>query len=315
MHEDDIIARAAQFPLQHKLLLGIGDDAAVLAPQALPLVWTVDTLVENTHFLRAMPAAEIGWKALAVNLSDLAAMGATPLAALLSLSLPADLDPAWLQSFWQGLEAACTRYHVALAGGDSVRAREIQISLSLLGHSTRPVTRSGAKAGDLLVVSGAFGGAAAGLHCFKQGLDQPGLLRRHWHPLPRFEVAAALSQGCQQLAMLDTSDGLARSLQVLCEANALGCEVEGPLIPVEAGLAELAEAAVVRDWVLNGGEDFELLAAVDPAAAHWISTDPQLQIIGHLTQQTRQLIRYPDEVIELNGRDWGYQHFGDGALV
>ncbi|HEY9843932.1 MAG TPA: thiamine-phosphate kinase, partial [Candidatus Obscuribacterales bacterium] len=285
------------------------DDAAILRPTGLPLVWAVDTLVENTHFLRDMPPDQIGWKSLAVNLSDLAAMNAQPLAALLSLTLPPDLPDSWSEAFFSGLARACNVYRVDLAGGDSVRGQEIQISLSVLGQSAAPVTRTGARAGDLLVVSGAFGGAAAGLHCFRQGLDEPGLLARHWHPLPRFEAAAALAEYCPRLAMLDTSDGLARSLQLICEANGLGCQVEGQRIPVEAGLDAVADPARVLDWVLNGGEDYELLAAVPPETRDLITAAAGLTIIGQLLAEPAMHIHYPDRVLDLALGQWGFQHF------
>lgn len=308
-HEDELIARAARFPSRDEILLGIGDDAALIQPSGKTLVWAVDTMVENTHFLRAMPADQIGWKLLAVNLSDLAAMNAKPVAALLSLGVPAGIDADWLNAFWDGLEQACRTYHVALAGGDTVRTTELHLSLSLLGESAQPVRRTGAQAGDLLVVTGSFGGSAAGLHCFQKQLDRPALLKRHWHPEPRFKESRNLSAHCQRLAMLDTSDGLARSLQLLCDSNGLGCDVYGEKIPVEPELTELTEfSEQLRHWVLNGGEDYELLAAVSPASLRDLDTD-LFTVIGELTKGPQQLIHYPDQLIDLRLKTWGFQHF------
>lgn len=310
MHENEIIRLASGFGSYHpELRLGIGDDAAVIQPPGGKLVWTVDTLVENTHFLAGMPAAEIGWKALAVNLSDLAAMNARPLAALLSLSLPPETPAEWITGFFQGLQTACETYGVDLAGGDTVRSREIQISLSLLGQSPEPVTRYGAEPGDLLVVTGALGGAAGGLHCWQQSIDAPELLKRHWHPLPRFAEATALAALGQRLALLDTSDGLARSLQLLCEANRLGCRVEGRLIPIEPGLETYGSQDQIRAWALNGGEDYELLAAIAPEARAALLADGRFRIIGELTAAPAQRIVYADGSISLNQADWGFQHF------
>lgn len=313
MHEESLIARAQRFKqFSARVLLGIGDDAALLSPGEQTLVWTVDTLVENTHFLRSMPAAKIGWKTLAVSLSDLAAMNARPLAALLSLGLPSDLPAQWSESFFEGLSQACEAYQVDLAGGDTVRSSEIHLSLSLLGQSAEPLTRFGAQVGDLLVVSGSFGGSAAGLHCFKQGLDQPEFLERHWHPKPRFEQAAALAEHCERVALLDTSDGLARSIQLLCQANQLGCLVQGSDIPFQAGLDKLAaDMDQMREWVLNGGEDYELLAAVPPEALHWLQSRADFKVIGKLLSDPRQTLVFANKVIDLAKGNWGYQHFGN----
>ncbi len=177
MKESSIIARASQFPKYHPFLeLGIEDDTALFKPEAdYSYAWAVDTLVENTHFLRQMPAEAVGWKSLAVNLSDLAAMNAIPQACLLSLAIPADLPDAWVDGFFDGLQRCCEAYRLDLAGGDTVRQQsEINISVSVLGKTRRPLTRKGAKPGDLLVVTGEDHGAAAiGLIDFQAGIESP----------------------------------------------------------------------------------------------------------------------------------------------
>lgn len=309
MHEADVIRLAQSARLRPELLLGIGDDAAILQPPAGKLVWTVDTLVENTHFLRAMPADAVGWKSLAVNLSDLAAMHAEPLAALLSLSLPPNLPESWTQDFFRGFHAACAHYRVDLAGGDTVRSQELQISVSLLGSSDRPIDRFGARAGDVLVVTGCFGGAAAGLACWQRGLQAPGLLERHLRPRPRLAEARLLAQVASRLAMLDTSDGLARSLQLLCQANRLGCEIDGERIPIQPELADWADSHQQRQWVLDGGEDYELLAALPAEAAAQLADDPRFSVIGRLTSAPCQQIIFADQQLSLEGQNWGFQHF------
>lgn len=318
MNEDAIIQRASAFPHFHPTLqLGIEDDAAILSPEpGQKLVWAVDALVENTHFLRAMPAYEIGWKALAVNLSDLASMNAQPLAALLVLALPPDLPPSWSESFFAGLEACCRAYRVDLAGGDTVRqSSEIQISISLLGQSPKPITRRGAQSGDLLAVTGAFGGAAAGLHCFQQGRDLPALLSRHWHPLPRFEAAAHLAAlKPTRLAMLDTSDGLSRSLQLLAELNGLGCRVERQRIPIEADVLkyfspEHFPPEQFWSWVLNGGEEYELMAALPPDCESALAELDDWQVIGRLTAEPGLVLWEGEACWELGQGELGFQHF------
>lgn len=315
MREAEIIARVARFPRFHpQLQLGIEDDAAILLPEpGVYWVWAVDTLVENTHFLRQMPAAEIGWKSLAVNLSDLAAMNAEPVAALLSLALPADLPSDWLGQYLDGLEQACRVYRVDLAGGDTVRqSSEINLSLSLLGRSHQPVRRRGAKSGDLLVLTGRCGGSAAGLYAFQNGLAHPDLLRAHLHPEPCFAEAAALSDYCLgaglRLAMLDTSDSLSRSLILLSELNQLGCEVDFESIPQFPGLAELGSPEQVFEWVVQGGEDYQLLAAVAPAAESWLKQDGRFQMIGQLKDQPGCWLSVQQQRYNLHQLP-GFEHF------
>lgn len=315
MHsEAEAIARARRFPRFHQQLkLGIDDDAALLQIADQTLVWSVDTLAEDTHFLRSMPPAEIGWKALAVNLSDLAAMNATPLAALLSLSLPADLPTSWISGFFEGLEAACQAYQVDLAGGDTVRQRElINLSISVLGQSTHPFTRQGAGPGDLLVLSGTLGASAAGLWAYQQGLQHPALWQRHWHPIPRFDMAALLATHCERVAALDTSDGLLRSIQILCNQNQLGCQIQLADLPAAPELDALPVSAAQRqDWMLNGGEDFELLAAVPATAVPALleAAAGELKVIGRLTAMPEMLLQDADQSHELTALLSDFQHF------
>ncbi|MBF2052204.1 MAG: thiamine-phosphate kinase [Candidatus Sericytochromatia bacterium] len=312
--EAELIARARRFPRFHRqLTLGIDDDAALLQAVEQTLVWSVDTLAEDTHFLRSMPPAEIGWKALAVNLSDLAAMNARPVAALLSLSLPPDLSTGWIKSFFEGLEAACQTYQVDLAGGDTVRQRDlINLSISVLGQSARPFTRQGARAGDLLVLSGTLGASAAGLWAYQQGLQHPELWQRHWHPVPRFDIAALLDKYCTRVAALDTSDGLLRSIQILCHQNQLGCQIQLADLPAAPELNALTVSVAQRQhWVLNGGEDFELLAAV-PAASVPALLDAaagDLSVIGCLSALPEMLLQDGDQSRELTALLSDFQHF------
>lgn len=328
MNEQDIIRQFQSLnQLNPRIQLGIGDDAALIQPGSQTLVWTVDTLVEDTHFLRQMPAAQIAYKSLAVNLSDLAAMNAEPLAALLSLSLPPDLDYHWIQDFSQGLLAACQQFGVTLAGGDTVRSREIQISISLLGESPRPVTRYQSQAGDLLVLSGHLGASAAGLTLFQRHLNrepafcgefedplEQTLWQRHWQVTPRFAEARTLATQCSRLALLDTSDGLARSVQLLCQANQLGCRIKAQSLPLDPSLQEalnqgLFQLQTAQNWVINGGEDYELLAAIPADQADWLQTDARFTVIGHLTQDPAQIIEDGGQSIDLTSGNWGYQHF------
>lgn len=310
MNENQIIARAQAFPrFYSEHLLGIEDDTAALLPEpGQTLAWSVDTLVEGTHFLRQMPAFEIGWKSLAVNLSDLAAMNAQPRACLLSLSLPPDLEPEWLSQYFDGLEACCRQYRVDLLGGDTVRQSSgINISLSVLGQSQHLIRRRGAQAGDVLVLTGALGGAAAGLHCFQTQRPGPELLARHWHPQPRFDALPAITQASQRLSMLDTSDGLLRSVKLLCELNQLGCELIYEQIPAFEAWPDLSEN-LRRDWILNGGEDYELLFSL-PAADFKHLPEQGFYRIGQLLANPNQSLRIDGQVLPFSDFAGGFEHF------
>lgn len=242
------------------VVAGIGDDAAVLRPPPGELlVSTVDAVVDRVHFGRAFAPEDVGWKALAVNLSDVAAMGARPLWALVALATPRREDPSRLARIGRGL-ASCARAHrVAVVGGNVTRASELSLTVTVLG-SARPgriLRRSGARAEDALLVSGTLGDAALGL---LPGAA-PALARRQRRPTPRLALGRALAGIAH--ACIDVSDGLLQDLGHLCRASGVGASLrlsELPLSPaylrVARGLADPFEPA------LSGGEDYELLAAV-----------------------------------------------------
>jgi thiamine-monophosphate kinase len=242
------------------VLLGIGDDAALLAPpRGEQLVATVDAVVEGVHFDRRFRPADVGWKALAVNLSDLAAMGARPLWALCALATPRDADPRALTAVGRGL-AACARAHgIALAGGNVSAASELSLTVTVVGAvaAARALTRGGARAGDILLVSGTLGDAALGL--------EPGApavaARRQRRPVPRLGLGRAL--GGVASAGMDLSDGLLQDLPRLCAASGVGAEVAIGALPLSPAHRR-ATRGRADPWALaaGGGEDYELLVAV-----------------------------------------------------
>jgi thiamine-monophosphate kinase len=241
--------------------LGVGDDCALLTlPAGLELAVSTDTLVEGTHFLPGADALWLGHKALAVNLSDLAAMGAEPHAALLALTLPA-VDEAWLCAFARGFFALAERHEVELLGGDTTRG-PLSITLTVLGTvpAGAAVTRSGARDGDDLWVSGELGGAALGLlHATGQielAADlQAGPSARLHQPWPRLELGIAL-RGVAT-AMIDVSDGLIADVGHLCERSGLDATIDWDAVPRAAELRAQAEP-VRRHCALAGGDDYEL---------------------------------------------------------
>jgi thiamine-monophosphate kinase len=251
------------------VLLGIGDDAALLhLPADTDLVAAVDTVVAGRHFPLDCTPRSIGHRVMAVNLSDLAAMGATPAWATLALTLPA-ADPVWLQEFADGLLSLASLHGVSLVGGDTT-AGPLTVSVQILGHVARgtALRRSGAQEGDVLAVTGSLGDAGAGLAFATGRLLAPDraageeLIRRFDYPTPRVAFGAA-ARGIANAAM-DLSDGLIGDLPKLAAASGLSAHVEVDWLPLSPALRALGWAERARDWALGAGDDYELLIAVPP---------------------------------------------------
>ncbi|MCX6560198.1 MAG: thiamine-phosphate kinase [Candidatus Aminicenantes bacterium] len=266
------------FPATRRdVLMGIGDDAAVLRPGTKPWVLTKDLLVEDVDFRRRLhPPYFIGRKSLAVNISDAAAMGARPAFALLGLGLPADLELAWVREFLRGFRSMAREHGVDLVGGDLSAAREIVVSVTIIGAADRVVGRGGARPGDWLFVSGTLGDAALGFALLERGggggraRAAASLRRAFLDPVPRVELGLDLVRLKLPSAMIDVSDGLSVDLAHLCEASGTGAEVELGRIPLSAGMVRLGGPKTL-DYALNGGEDFELLFAVRPTRCNRVS--------------------------------------------
>lgn len=251
--------------------LGIGDDAAVIRMSGDRLVWTVDTLVDGTHFrLGAIDPVDLGYKSLAVNVSDIAAMGARPVAALLALVVPKDSPVDFLDSFWEGLSECARRYECAVAGGDTTSGPVLTITVTVAGEAgTRIVTRSGAKPGELVCVTGTLGGSAAGLAVIEAGVSSTDeapvrrAIRAHVRPDARVTFGrAAAEHGAT--AMIDVSDGLVADLGHICEESGVGMGVDVDAVPLPEGLGLLGKelGRDPLDWALYGGEDYELAMTV-----------------------------------------------------
>lgn len=254
------------------VVLGVGDDAALVTPPAgEQLALCTDTLVEGVHFPPDLAAADVGWRALAVNLSDLAAMGARPAWALLALTLPR-LDEAmedWLEAFADGFGALARAHGVALVGGDTTRG-PLTITVQLAGHvpSGQALTRRGAQPGDLVFVTGWPGDAAAGL-ALVQGqrkaasrADAAWLEGRFRRPEPR--VAAGERLRGLASACIDVSDGLAQDLGRLVAASGVGARIRTAEVPRSRALHALVDDATALRLALGGGDDYELLFTVPP---------------------------------------------------
>jgi thiamine-monophosphate kinase len=281
--EFDIIARYFTRPTPNReVLLGVGDDAAVLDVRTgCKLVVAMDTLVEAVHFPAGTDAAEVGYRALAVNLSDLAAMGAQPAWMTLSLSLP-QADERWLEGFASGLFELAQRYDVALVGGDTVRGPTV-VTIQVAGwvEPQRWLSRAGARPGDLLMISGVPGEAAGGLMALQQSLAaSPAaehLIRRFHRPEPRLALGRGL-RGIASAAM-DVSDGVLADLQKLCAASECAAQLDVDALPGSTSLRALFDAETCLRLAMSGGDDYELLFTV-PAdrLAELAALDPQLAL-------------------------------------
>ncbi|MDY6945547.1 MAG: thiamine-phosphate kinase [Pseudomonadota bacterium] len=279
--EFDIIARYfSRNSTRSDVVLGVGDDAAVVdSHPGRKLVVAMDTIVEGVHFLAETDAADIGYRALAVNLSDLAAMGAEPAWMTLSLSL-ARANEQWLSGFAGGLFELANQYNVALIGGDTVRG-PLVITVQVAGwvESDAWLTRSGARPGDLLFVSGIPGEAAAGLAVIQRrilgGESAAFLKHRFLRPRPRVELGRQLRTVAT--AAMDVSDGLLTDLKKLCAASGVSAQLNIDALPESAAMQELFEADDCLQYALAGGDDYELLFTLPAARASAVLSTLQLQ--------------------------------------
>ena len=261
MNEAEIIQRYFSHHTTDKsIVLGIGDDGAVVKPpDNHELVITTDSLVEDTHFTEKTPPAELGYKLLASNLSDLAAMSASPKWATLNLTLPA-INDDWLQQFSQGFFSCAEQFNVALIGGDLTKGKQINTAVQLIGivSTGNGVTRKGAQSGDFIYVTGAIGLAAQATELLYQhdhnhsnlSLEQHDAL---YHFTPRIDVGLEL-RGIANSA-IDISDGLLHELNIICNGHGLGATIILEDLPIAKG--------VDPSIALNGGEDYELLFTVN----------------------------------------------------
>jgi len=254
-------------PTSPDVILGIGDDTAVIKKEDGYWLLTKDLLLENVHFLLAAhPPFLLGRKSLNVNISDIAAMGGRPCWALLGLGISRRLDLAWLKEFLAGFKAAAKEAGVELVGGDLSRSPRLFISVTLIGESQSPVLRAGAKPGESIYVSGSLGEAAFGLQLLKKGhrlRETPELevfLERFLDPAPQLSLAQELVAHGFVSAMIDLSDGLAEDIHHLCEASGCGAEIWREKVPLSPHLKRLA--AQPMRLALHGGEDYQLLFTI-----------------------------------------------------
>lgn len=294
--------------------LGIGDDAAwIQGPAGGGLVVTTDVLVAGVHFPDDTAPADVGHKALAVNLSDIAAMGAAPAWATLALTLPG-VDEPWLESFASGFFELATRYDVQLVGGDTTRG-PLSIAVQLIGlvGDAGCLTRGGASEGDLVYVSGTLGDAGLGLRIIRGALEAPlsdtaFLLHRLNRPTPRVELGRALAGIAT--AAIDVSDGLAADLEHLCVRSAAGAVVEIADVPLSGAYRRLLPE-VGWESALSFGDDYELCFTVAPGDASTVEQlgrDHEVPVT-HIGRITGDAVKWLSQGRPFSPHGHGYQHF------
>ncbi len=324
MGEFELLARVRERlpPAGPRLRVGSGDDAAVTVPGGATAT-SLDAVVEGVHFSRERASLrQIGGKALAAALSDLAAMGAEPGEAYTFLGVPTDLDEEGCLELLDGIAAVAAATGTTLAGGDLSRCAVLSVAITVVGHAPAPerlIRRSGARPGDQLLLTGELGGAAAGLLALAEQGDRLAalpqakidpLLARQLEPVPRLAAGRALAASGAR-AMIDLSDGLGADARHLAEASGVGLRIEAASLPLAAGLSDLA-AALQRDpleLAASGGEDYELLAAI-PAAGLNIEAlatgaETPLRRIGEVVSGAGVEIRLPGGRVLEPG---GYEH-------
>ena len=284
---------------------GIGDDGAVLLPDSTKhQVQVIDTLVSGVHFPKTSDPADIAFRAVAVNLSDMAAMGAIPRWMTLALTLD-NANEQWLEGFASGLFEAANAHDVALVGGDTTRGPVVTVTVSMTGEVEHgaALLRSGAQVGDDIFVTGTLGDAAAGLDLLQGGdLDNAYLLTRFLRPTPRVSTARSLCG--KATAAIDISDGLVGDVSKLLAASGVGGEIEIERLPLSDALQSRFDSAAQRQFALYGGDDYELCFTAKSAD---VSDVEGVTRIGRVTEGSQLVGRSDGKIVDLTDR--GYRHF------
>ncbi|BAY85509.1 thiamine-monophosphate kinase [Calothrix parasitica NIES-267] len=308
----------------------IGDDGAVLATAAdKSLVVTTDVLIDNVHFSETTTSpSDVGWRAAAVNLSDLAAMGASPIGITVGLALPGETPVNWVENLYQGMTECLQRYNTKIVGGDIVRSPIISVAITAFGEVApeRVIGRNKAKLGNAIVVTGCHGASGAGLELLLNpdsttslGKNyREALIKAHQRPKPRLDVLPILweivdSYSVVDICGMDTSDGLADAILQVCQSSKVGAVIEATEISVHQAFENWLTQEQALKYALYGGEDFELLLCLPEKAAHELveKLGNNAAVIGTITDRDKVLLRdknekIPDQVLNLNR---GFQHF------
>ncbi len=305
------------------VLIGMGDDAAALkiAPASI-LLATTDMLLEDVHFdLSYTDYYSLGWKAAAVNLSDIAAMGGIPRFCLTSLGIPPSVPVEQIKEFYRGLNTVLRSHRALLVGGDTCLSREkLIVNIVVLGESEKPriVARAGAQPGDRIFVTGTLGDSAAGLELLRSGVGSRGrgagekkLIQRHLRPVPRVDWGMLIARSKCAHAMIDISDGLSSDLAHICDESGVGAKIFAENLPYSRSLRPVADALGKSPlhYALSGGEDYELLfTAPKKSRIKLQSMGIPLTEIGEVTKN-RKLFLVDGQGKEKPLLPVGYDHF------
>ncbi len=320
-------------PKQASTLCGVGDDAAVLKFGDKAVLVSTDQLIEGIHFdLSYMPLKHLGYKSVVVNLSDICAMNGVPTQVTVSIAVSNRFPLEALEELYAGIKLACDIYQVDLVGGDTTSSdRGLYISVTAIGQASEKEVayRSGAKPNDLLVVTGDLGGAYMGLKVLQREKEvfkvnpnsQPDLepysyiVERQLKPEARKDIVSLLKElKVKPTSMIDISDGLSSEILHLCEKSNVGCHVYEDKIPLDPTVINVCEEFVLDSTMiaLSGGEDYELLFTIDQNDYPKIKGNPNLTVVGHMTEADRgaHLITRNEESIPLKAQGWN--SFGQG---
>lgn len=304
----------SHFP-DHDGTIGIGDDCAVMPTGEGELLFSTDLLMEGVHFLRNESSPEdVGWKAAAVNLSDIAAMGGTPVATFLSIALPKDAQGEWADRFIEGYTDISRQYDVPLLGGDTTSSlRDIAVNVGILGRcpSGRRLMRNGAKVGETIYVTGPLGDSAGGLQAILKGIerteDVTRLICRHKRPIPRIEAGRLLMESGKAGAMMDISDGIGSDLRHIMKASGVGAVIDLERLPLSPELVSVCKEQGwdIYEMATSGGEDFELMFTAPAGLENEL--DIAVYPIGKIVPGNELSWRFSNEPMD---RDFdGYKHF------
>jgi thiamine-monophosphate kinase len=308
MDEQEFVAYLKKkFPFSYGL--GIGDDASVVRTGKHFQLISSDILIEDVHFrLRDISQQELALKALAVNVSDIAAMGGRAQYFYLGLGFPGRLSEDDLRLFFKGLRQGCRKWKVELAGGDYSRSEKMSIAITIIGQSQKPVLRSGARPGDWIAVTGRTGESALGLKLLLQGETASPFIRKHKRTVPQCQKGLILAGFVN--AMIDISDGLLLDLSRVLRASGTGAEIDYEKIPVSRPFKQLCRQYHYseKELVLAGGEDYQLLFAISPRQEIRLrKTEIGYHIIGRVTGRRSLLVREKGRQLKIPRL--GFDHF------
>jgi thiamine-monophosphate kinase len=289
---------------------GIGDDASTVRKGDCYQVITQDLLIENVHFdMDYYSIDEVALKSLAVNLSDIAAMGGVPQYFYLGLGFPKRLHGNLLLTFFESLKKGCQKWKIELAGGDFSTSSEIFISITMVGEAHAPVFRDNAKTGDLIGITNVTGESAIGLNLLKQGIQEGYMVKKHKVPIPELKGGSILASYVN--AMIDVSDGLLIDLKRILTASGKGAEIDYEKIPVTVEMKRTCQRynLDLKEMVLAGGEDYVLLFAISPEQEQQLKKNNFKYFIIGKINNNRERIRLKDGGKLISPPDTGYDHF------